>query len=75
VQDVSVGYLFDYWFAEGLWGMRQEQLLYLGKGNDRGMKKLTERMVDGWEDVGKLWEARNGVGEGEGEDKLVVVIY
>lgn len=71
--------LFKYMFAEGMWGISQEHLLCLGKASDGGKARLTERLVDGWGEVGKLWVERAGItSRDSGEvvpDYLTVVIY
>ena len=78
-QDFGMGRLFDCWCAEGLWGMSQEQLLCLGRANGLGVERLIERLVGGWEEVGKLWEGRKRrIESTEDEnipDKLSVVLY
>ena len=78
-QDVGPSLLFKYLVAEDTWGMSQEHLLCLGRANDGGMARLTERLVRGWEEVGKLWnEKKEMMNSDSGDavpDSLTVVLY
>ena len=78
-QDIGPSLLFKYLVAEDTWGMSQEHLLCLERANDGGMARLTERLVRGWEEVGKLWnEKKEMMNSDSGDavpDSLTVVLY
>jgi hypothetical protein len=76
-QDFGTSLLFKYLLVEGMWGISQEHLLCLGRAKDGGMTRLTERLVSGWEEVGRLWnERKKMVDSGDTvSDSLTVVLY
>jgi hypothetical protein len=78
-KDFSLDLVFDYMVTEGLWGWSQELLLCLGRANDGGMARLTERLISEWKEVGNLWGKRKdrivGYGVEDIPDKLTVVLY